>query len=83
MLLVKKPVALTCSTEFMSSIHSIEWIVNGKHLWEDFKLLTESSPAPGFTTAIADSATPDSAIAASAIICILKGEVGFTACLTI
>ena len=39
---MKKPVALTCSTEYTSSVHSIEWIVNGRQIWSDSHLLTES-----------------------------------------
>ena len=39
---MKKPVPLTCSTEYSSSVQSIEWIVNGRQIWEDSNLLTES-----------------------------------------
>jgi hypothetical protein len=41
-LAVKKPVALTCSTEYTSSTQSIEWLVNAEHNWEDVNLLTEA-----------------------------------------
>ena len=41
-LLVAKPVALTCSTEYTSSTQSIEWLVNAEHVWEDVNLLTEA-----------------------------------------
>ena len=41
-LLVAKTVALTCSTEYTSSTQSIEWLVNGEHVWEDVNLLTEA-----------------------------------------
>ena len=39
---MKKSVALTFSTEYTSSTQSIEWLVNGEHVWEDVNLLTEA-----------------------------------------
>merc|ERR1712106_914450 len=39
------PVALTCSTEYSPSTESIEWLVDGEHVWEDTNLLTESGQA--------------------------------------
>ena len=39
---MKKPLALTCSTEYTSSTQSIEWLVNGEHVWEDVNVLTEA-----------------------------------------
>ena len=39
---LKMPVPLTCSTEYTSSVQSIEWLVNGRKTREDFILLTKS-----------------------------------------
>merc|ERR1711892_474644 len=39
------PVALTCSTEYSPSTESIEWLVDGEHVWEDTNLITESGQA--------------------------------------
>ena len=38
----KKPVTLTCSTEFSTSIKSIDWFVNGEAVYEDVKPVVEA-----------------------------------------
>merc|ERR1711892_1310592 len=35
-------IALTCSTEYSPATESIEWLVDGEHVWEDTNLLSES-----------------------------------------
>ena len=39
---ILQQIPVTCSIEDTSSVSSIEWVVNGKQMWEDTKLFSDS-----------------------------------------